>query len=94
MRHRAVRRSRCAHLPRPFLRAPPRAHRPAALLHPSTGNVIYGICFLFSEPNPDDPLNMEASKLMRENREAFERNVAASLRGGQVDGVSFVRQLK
>ena len=41
-----------------------------------------------------DPLNKEAAEIMRENRAAFERNVASSLRGGTVDGVTFAKQLK
>ena len=61
---------------------------------PFADNVIHGIIFLFTDPNPMDPLNKEAAEIMRENRAAFERNVASSLRGGTVDGVTFAKQLK
>jgi ubiquitin-protein ligase len=29
--------------------------------------VIYGLIYLFYEPNPDDPLNKEAAQLYRED---------------------------
>lgn len=45
-------------------------------------SVIYGIIYLFYEPNANDPLNHEAAQLMRENTAAFEANVRSSLRGG------------
>lgn len=55
--------------------------------------VIYGLIYLFYDPNPADPLNHAAAKLLRENKGEFERNVARSLRGGYVDGVQY-EQLK
>ncbi|GMH79219.1 hypothetical protein TL16_g08072, partial [Triparma laevis f. inornata] len=51
--------------------------------------VIYGLIYLFYDPNPADPLNHAAAKLLRENKGEFERNVARSLRGGYVDGVQY-----
>ncbi|GMH52078.1 hypothetical protein TrVE_jg3808 [Triparma verrucosa] len=51
--------------------------------------VIYGLIYLFYDPNPADPLNHEAAKLLRENKGEFERNVKRSLRGGYVDGVQY-----
>lgn len=53
--------------------------------------VIFGLTFLFHNPNPDDPLNHDAAALMRDNRAAFERNVQRSLRGYSVEGQSFPR---
>ena len=44
--------------------------------------VIYGLIYIFYEPNATDPLNHEAAALMRENVAAFEANVKSSLRGG------------
>lgn len=58
------------------------------------GSVIFGIVTLFLEPNPDDPLNQEAAKLMIENRSQFERNVKDSLRGGYVVGRQFPKLIK
>ena len=37
--------------------------------------VIIGLNFLFMDPEPADPLNLEAAKLMRENPAQFARNV-------------------
>ena len=51
--------------------------------------VILGLIFLFIEPNPNDPLNKEASELMRTNEAQFKDKVKRSLRGGMVDGVAF-----
>ena len=31
--------------------------------------VIYGLIYLFYEPNPDDPLNKEAASLFRSDRD-------------------------
>eukprot|EP01135_Chromosphaera_perkinsii_P010025 Nk52_evm60s1992 gene=Nk52_evmTU60s1992 len=55
----------------------------------SINAIIYGLQFLFLEPNPDDPLNKEAAAVLRENRGGFERNVYKSMRGGFVNGESF-----
>ncbi|KAL7547193.1 hypothetical protein ACHAWF_010509 [Thalassiosira exigua] len=53
--------------------------------------VIYGLIFLFYEPNPDDPLNHEAAELFRKDTRHFERLVQRTLRGGLMDGVHFER---
>lgn len=53
--------------------------------------VIYGLIFLFYEPNPDDPLNHEAADLFRRDIRQFERLVQRTLRGGVMDGVHFDR---
>ncbi|KJE97379.1 ubiquitin-conjugating enzyme [Capsaspora owczarzaki ATCC 30864] len=55
----------------------------------SINSVIYGLQFLFLEPNPDDPLNKEAAANLRENRRGFEANVTRSLRGGSVENNVF-----
>lgn len=55
--------------------------------------VIYGLIYLFYEPNPNDPLNQEAAALFRDDKAAFERNVASSLRGGRVGGTNFPKLL-
>ena len=51
--------------------------------------VILGLIFLFIEPNPDDPLNHEAARLMRDEYSSFEATVRKSLRGEDVDGAKF-----
>jgi ubiquitin-conjugating enzyme E2 M len=57
----------------------------------NTQNVIHGLIFLFIEPNPADPLNQEASAVLRKDPAQFKRNVDSSLNGGVVDGVQFPR---
>jgi ubiquitin-conjugating enzyme E2 M len=54
-------------------------------------SVIYGLIYLFYEPNPDDPLNHEAAELFRKDVRQFERLVTRTLRGGILDGVQFER---
>jgi len=51
--------------------------------------VLYGLQYLFLEPNPDDPLNKDAAKVMIEAPDRFRRNVEQSLAGRAVDGESF-----
>mmetsp|Transcript_21053 Transcript_21053/g.32281 ORF Transcript_21053/g.32281 Transcript_21053/m.32281 type:complete len:198 (-) Transcript_21053:377-970(-) len=41
--------------------------------------VIYGLIYLFYEPNPDDPLNKEAAQLYRDDIKMFERHVQRTL---------------
>ncbi len=53
--------------------------------------VIMGLNFLMLEPNPEDPLNLEAAKMLRENRQQFQRIVETTLRGGSYQGESFPR---
>ena len=53
--------------------------------------VIAGIYFLFTDPNPNDPLNHEAASVMRENFDQFVLNIKKSLRGGYVCGEEFPR---
>lgn len=55
--------------------------------------VIYGLIYLFYEPNPDDPLNQEAAELFRRDRRGFAQSVQRSLRGGSVNGTYFPRLL-
>lgn len=42
--------------------------------------VVFGMELLFIEPNPDDPLNKDAAKLLRDDPGRFARTVQASLR--------------
>lgn len=53
--------------------------------------VIYGLIYLFYEPNPEDPLNHEAAELFRKDIRKFEQLVNRTLRGGSMDGVQFER---
>merc|ERR1719152_125454 len=59
----------------------------------SISSVVYGLLYLFLEPNPADPLNHEAAEVLRNNRGEFGRLVARSLTGGSVAGQTFPRLL-
>ncbi|XP_028417219.1 NEDD8-conjugating enzyme Ubc12-like [Dendronephthya gigantea] len=56
-------------------------------------SIIYGLQYLFLEPNPDDPLNKDAAEVLRSNRRLFEQNVNKAMRGGYVNGTYFERCL-
>ncbi|KAH9500010.1 Nedd8-conjugating enzyme UbcE2M [Bulinus truncatus] len=47
-------------------------------------SIVYGLQYLFLEPNPEDPLNKEAAEVLQTNRRLFEQNVAKSMRGGHI----------
>lgn len=55
--------------------------------------IVYGIQYLFLEPNPDDPLNKEAAEVLRQNRRMFEQNVQRTMRGGYIGSTYFERCL-
>eukprot|EP00927_Polykrikos_kofoidii_P071293 TRINITY_DN67583_c0_g1_i1.p1 TRINITY_DN67583_c0_g1~~TRINITY_DN67583_c0_g1_i1.p1 ORF type:complete len:187 (-),score=32.43 TRINITY_DN67583_c0_g1_i1:63-623(-) len=59
----------------------------------SISSVIYGLLYLYLEPNPGDPLNHEAAEVLRNNRAEFGRLVSRTLRGGAVAGQDFPRML-
>jgi ubiquitin-conjugating enzyme E2 M len=59
----------------------------------SISSVVYGLLYLFLEPNPGDPLNHEAAEVLRNNRSEFGRLVARSLRGGNIAGHVFPKLL-
>eukprot|EP00795_Rhopilema_esculentum_P011464 gene11464-21673_t len=57
-------------------------------------SIVYGLQYLFLEPNPEDPLNKDAAEILRQNRRLFEQNVARSMRGGYIGSVYFDRCIK
>jgi ubiquitin-conjugating enzyme E2 M len=57
----------------------------------NVSTVIAGIYFLFTDPNPNDPLNHDAATIMRENLEQFVTNVKKSVKGGYHFGEEFPR---
>eukprot|EP01066_Platyproteum_vivax_P002375 Platyproteum_vivax@DN1289_c0_g1_i1.p1 len=59
----------------------------------SISSVVYGLIYLFLEPNPSDPLNHDAAEVLRSNRAEFGRQVIRSLKGGMVNGESFPKVL-
>ena len=50
---------------------------------------IAGVYQLFVEPNPNDPLNHDVAKLMRDDISQFKENVKRTLRGGYQFGQQF-----
>mmetsp|Transcript_33685 Transcript_33685/g.85265 ORF Transcript_33685/g.85265 Transcript_33685/m.85265 type:complete len:187 (-) Transcript_33685:584-1144(-) len=48
----------------------------------SISSVIYGLQFLFLDPNPEDPLNKEAAQMFQDNPRQFETYVQRSIVGG------------
>mmetsp|Transcript_16536 Transcript_16536/g.22848 ORF Transcript_16536/g.22848 Transcript_16536/m.22848 type:complete len:182 (-) Transcript_16536:344-889(-) len=52
-------------------------------------SIIYGLLFLFLDPNPEDPLNKEAAQVLQTDPRQFEANVRKSIRGGYVAGTHF-----
>lgn len=57
-------------------------------------SIVYGLQYLFLEPNPEDPLNKEAAEVLQNNRRLFEQNVTKSMRGGHIGSLYFERCLK
>lgn len=55
----------------------------------STQIVLFGLLFLFTHPNPGDPLNQEAAKEMREQPAQFAKNVVNALKGMKVGATQF-----
>lgn len=56
----------------------------------SINSVVYGLNFLFLDPNPDDPLNKEAAEALVSQRPAFERQVQSAIaRGAHIGGHYF-----
>jgi len=51
--------------------------------------VMFGLLFLFSHPNPNDPLNPEAAEQMRKDETNFKKLVRQAMRGGYVGGTQF-----
>ena len=55
----------------------------------TVSSVMYGLLFLFLEPNPDDPLNKEAAQLLAKHPTSFAYNVKTSIRGGYINNEYF-----
>ena len=51
--------------------------------------VLAGIYFLFTDPNPNDPLNHKAAEVLRDNYDQFKQNVLNSLKGKTIDGEKY-----
>ena len=92
--------------PDDFPYKPPKVMCKTKIYHPNIdydGNVclnmlkddwVSGVYYLFSEPNPNDPLNHDVAKIMRDNLNQFKDNVKRTLRGGYQFGQDFPRFTK
>jgi ubiquitin-conjugating enzyme E2 M len=56
--------------------------------------LLFGLVTLFHDPNPDDPLNHTAARMMIENPSEFDNLVQTSINGGYVDGHQFPKVYK
>ena len=56
--------------------------------------IVYGLQYLFLEPNPEDPLNKEAASDLQKSHNDFEIYVIKTLKGGNINNVSFDKCLK
>ncbi|EMR09672.1 hypothetical protein PNEG_01862 [Pneumocystis murina B123] len=50
----------------------------------SLSAIMFGLQYLFLDPNTEDPLNKVAADDLRNNQESFQQNVQISMRGGYV----------
>ena len=50
----------------------------------SISSIVYGLQFLFLDPNADDPLNKEAAVAFQENPRRFEADVQRAIMYGHV----------
>ncbi|KAG4300623.1 hypothetical protein PCK1_003052 [Pneumocystis canis] len=50
----------------------------------SLSTIMFGLQYLFLDPNTEDPLNKVAADDLRNNKENFRQNVQISMRGGYV----------
>ncbi|XP_065085552.1 NEDD8-conjugating enzyme Ubc12-like [Ochlerotatus camptorhynchus] len=60
----------------------------------TVNSIVYGLQYLFLEPNPVDPLNQEAAKVLQTNRRQFENNVFKAMLGSYIGETYFERCLK
>ncbi|CAL6433962.1 unnamed protein product [Bathycoccus prasinos] len=54
-------------------------------------SVIFGLLFLFIDPNASDPLNSEAAKDLMQSTSNFKSNVRKAMMGGIINGVRFTK---
>ncbi|KAH7423908.1 hypothetical protein KP509_12G080300 [Ceratopteris richardii] len=57
----------------------------------SINSIIYGLQYLFLDPNPDDPLNQEAADVLKDHPKQFEASVKRSMAGGYINAHYFPR---
>lgn len=55
----------------------------------SLNSIIYGLQYLFLEPNPEDPLNKEAAQVLRDDKYKFGQKVKSAMSGRTLDGIRY-----
>mmetsp|Transcript_19545 Transcript_19545/g.41168 ORF Transcript_19545/g.41168 Transcript_19545/m.41168 type:complete len:186 (-) Transcript_19545:694-1251(-) len=55
----------------------------------SISSVVYGLQFLFLDPNPEDPLNKDAAQILRDDPRQFAANVKRSMNGCYIGNTYF-----
>ena len=55
--------------------------------------LVFGLLYLFTDPNPNDPLNQDAAKVQRDNINQFKENIRRSLQGYSIDGIQYPRMI-
>ncbi len=55
----------------------------------SISSVVYGLQFLFLDPNPEDPLNKDAAQILRNDPRQFAANVKRSMSGCYIGNTYF-----
>ncbi|CAI9098143.1 OLC1v1034735C1 [Oldenlandia corymbosa var. corymbosa] len=53
--------------------------------------IVYGLSHLFTGPNHEDPLNHDASDVLRDDPKLFQANVREAMAGGHVGKTYFAR---
>jgi ubiquitin-conjugating enzyme E2 M len=51
--------------------------------------VLFGLLFLFTDPNPNDVLEKDPADVLRKDPTTFARNVLSAMRGNSVNSVEF-----
>lgn len=52
-------------------------------------SIVTGLLFLFLEPNPNDPLNKDAAKLLCQDEKEFAEAVRSTMSGGSINHVKY-----
>ncbi|XP_040564762.1 nedd8-conjugating enzyme UbcE2M [Lepeophtheirus salmonis] len=57
-------------------------------------SIVYGLQYLFLEPNPEDPLNKQAAIELQRSRREFEFSVRCAMNGDPINGIVFEKCLR
>ncbi|KAM3128178.1 hypothetical protein pb186bvf_019725 [Paramecium bursaria] len=54
-------------------------------------DIVCGLLLLLKQPNPSDPLNHQAAKIMKENPDNFKNIVQETMQGNKYNGLQYSR---